>query len=136
MRLPEDTQQWQDAAAEALADPQVAVWLAEQDGVALGAVEIRPLPSGDNQLDIPEECCYFVFAATREEARGRGISTMLTTHALRETQTAGYVSSLTDWRVKNIQASDLWPYLGFRPFKYRLHRLLDDRITSAPSFPE
>jgi ribosomal protein S18 acetylase RimI-like enzyme len=136
VRLPEDTQRWQVAAAEALADPQVAVWLAEQDGVALGAVEISPLTSGDAQLDIPEGCCYFAFAATREEARGRGISTTLTTHALHEAHAAGYLTSLTDWRVTNVQASRLWPQLGFRPFQYRLHRLLDDRIAWAPSFPE
>lgn len=134
VRLPEDSGQFRAAADEVLADPQVAVWLAEQDGVALGAVEITPLTPGDDLLDAPERCCYFAFAATREEARGRGIGTALTAHALRKAQAEGYVAALTDWRVTNLQASRLWPQLGFRPFQYRLHRLIDDRIAWAPGF--
>src|SRR5579872_1184273 len=71
VRLPEDFERRHTPAAEALADPQVTVWLAEQDGVALGAMEITPLTPGDDLLDAPESCCHLVFAATREDARGR-----------------------------------------------------------------
>ena len=64
VRLPEEPRRWPAAWAERLADPQVAVWLAEREGVALGAVEITPLTLGDDQLDVPESCCYLAFAAT------------------------------------------------------------------------
>jgi ribosomal protein S18 acetylase RimI-like enzyme len=99
-------------------------------------VEITSLTPGDDLLDVPERCCFLALAATREEARGRGIGTMLTAHGLREAHAEGYVVSLTDWRITNLQASRLWPRLGFRPFQYRLHRLIDDRIAWAYSFPE
>lgn len=135
VRLPEDLHGAHEDAAATLADPQVAVWLAEQDGATVGAVEMRPLTSGDDLLDVPEQCCYFAFAATRLDARGRGIGTLLTAHALREAHTAGYVAALTNWRTTNTQAARLWPHLGFRPFQYRLHRLIDHRIAWSPSFP-
>ena len=135
VRLPEDADRRQSVAAEVLADPQRTVWLAERDGAALGMVEITSLTPGEDLLDAPERCCFLNVAATREEARGRGIISTLTAHALRAAHAEGYVASLTDWRVTNLQASRVWPRLGFRPFQYRLHRLIDDRIAWAPSFP-
>jgi hypothetical protein len=63
-----------------------------------------------------ETCCYLAFAATREEAR-----------------VAGYVTYLTDWRTTSPQAAHLWPYLSRRPFQYRPHRLIGERIAYAPS---
>lgn len=131
VRLPEDTAHWNEAADEALSDPRTFVWLAERDGAALGAVAIRPLATDDEQPDVPDGCCFLAFAATRREARGRGVSTALTIHALRAAHDAGYRACLTDWRVTNLPASRLWPHLGFRPFEYRLHRLIDDRIAWA-----
>ena len=136
VRLPEHAENSREAAAEVLADPQVAVWLAERDGKVLGAVTITPLTSGDDLLDVPEHCCFLAFAAIREEERGHGIGTALAARARREAHAAGYTCSLTDWRVTNLQASRLWPRLGFRPFQYRLHRLLDPRIAWAPTFPQ
>jgi ribosomal protein S18 acetylase RimI-like enzyme len=136
VRLPEESRRWPAAWAERLADPQVALWLAEREGVALGVVEVTPLTLGNDQLDVPESCCYLHFAATREAARGRGVSTALTAHALAEAHAAGYVACLTDWRTTNLQAARLWPHLGFRPFQYRLHRLIDERIAWAPTFPQ
>jgi ribosomal protein S18 acetylase RimI-like enzyme len=136
VRLPEHAEHSQEAAAETLADPQVAVWLAERDGKVLGAATITPLTPADDLLDVPEHCCFLAFAATRVEERGHGIGTALTARALHEAQAAGYTCSLTDWRVTSLQASRLWPRLGFRPFQYRLHRLLDPRIAWAPTFPQ
>lgn len=135
VRLPEDAPGWRERAVSDLSDPQVAVWFAEEGGTVLGAVATAPLTADHETLDAPEHCCYFAFAAVREEARGRGLGAALTVHSLREAKREGYRCSFTDWRVTNLPASRLWPRLGFRPFQYRLHRLIDDRIAWSGEFP-
>lgn len=131
VRLPEEASNWAEAAPEALADPRVAVWLAARDGAVLSAVIIRPLELDDETPDLPEDSCYFAVAATREDARGQGIGSTLLARALDAARDAGYLACLTDWRMTNLPASRLWPQLGFRPFEYRLHRLIDSRIAWA-----
>lgn len=131
VRLPETYPTWPAKFTEALANPEAAIWLAERDGRTLGAVEYVPLPTDDAALDVPERCCYLALAATRAEERGRGISTALALHGLQEARNSGYTACMTDWRTANLPSSRLWPRLGFRPFEYRLTRLIDDRIAWA-----
>ncbi len=134
VRLPEGGDAWPAAYAQMLADPQSAVWLAEEpmSGTALGTIVIQPLPAEDDAPDVPEHCCYLALAATLPAARGRGISRALVARALGEARASGYACCFTDWRTTNLPSSRLWPRLGFRPLYYRLHRLIDDRIAWAP----
>lgn len=134
VRLPEARRGWSTEFAVDLADPHFVAWLAvrEADEEVLGAVVFHPKTPDDASPDMPEHCCYLAGAATRTEARGLGIARMLTAHGLAHAQAEGYASCLTDWRTTNLPASRLWPRLGFRPFEYRLARLIDERIAWAP----
>ena len=63
-------------------------------------------------------------AATVPEARGRGLQRALWAHAVRWALELGYERCDTDWRSTNVEADRCWTALGFRPTRYRLHRLV------------
>jgi ribosomal protein S18 acetylase RimI-like enzyme len=115
----------------------VTVWLALADGKVVGVQGYWPAEQADDNLLVPEECAHMSVAGTREEARGRGIGTLLTNHGLAQARLAGYRFCETDWRSTNLLASRFWPRRGFRPVAYRLVRRIDQRIAWADgSVPE
>ncbi len=71
---------------------------------------------------VREGCIDLSFAATVPDARGTGVMTALTNHALRWAAAAGYSAISTDWRVTNLLSSRFWPSRGFRPVFLRLAR--------------
>jgi ribosomal protein S18 acetylase RimI-like enzyme len=115
----------------------VTVWLALAGSRVVGVQGYWPAEQADDNLLIPEECAHMSVAGTREEARGKGIGTLLTNHGLVQARVAGYRFCETDWRSTNLLASRFWPRQGFCPVAYRLVRRIDQRIAWADgSVPE
>ena len=133
--FPETVHQTSEDWAGLPDEAEVTVWLAWMDQKVVGIQGYWPaeaaLGASNDNLHIPESCVHMSVAGTREEARGRGISTLLTQHGLAEAYEQGYQVCDTDWRSTNLLASRFWPRQGFRPVTYRLVRRIDARIAWA-----
>ena len=100
--------------AEFLAEPETAYFLAELDGAAVGHLALHD--------EHEPGATYLEVAATRPEARGRGVMRALTAAALAWAGERRYERCDTDWRSTNLEAARFWTRRGFAPTRYRLHR--------------
>ena len=107
---------------ETLAEPSSAYFVAELDGRIAGHLLLL---WEEPDLATPADSVYLAVAATLPEARGRGVGTALTDHALGWAREAGYGAVHTDWRVPNLESSRFWPSRGFRETFYRLARQVE-----------
>jgi len=101
-------------------DPLQDLFVAEQDGRAVGFLVMYRRPEGD--LRVPAGNIDLAFAATRPDVRGGGAGLALTAHALNWAHEQGFRSMTTDWRSVNLLSSRFWPRRGFRPQYLRLYR--------------
>lgn len=137
--LPENVEPMREGFAEMLSDDSARTWIAEAEGAAgdpdrvLGYHLYYPASPADDNLtvSISERTVLLEVAATRADARGRGIGRALAAAGLADAAAAGYKVCITDWRTPNIEANRFWPRLGFRPAVYRLVRKIDPRIPWA-----
>jgi GNAT superfamily N-acetyltransferase len=104
---------------EALRDPDVAYFLAERDGRAVGHAFTYP---AHVDLGTPPRSLNLAVAATAPEVRGSGVGVELVEHVLGWARTAGFDHVVADWRVTNLLSSRFFPRRGFRPTFLRLHR--------------
>lgn len=129
--LPEYDSVRRKGFADLLADVDVQVWGAFEDGHILGYQIIVPITTSAEDIIVPERCCLLELAATRPEARGRGIGRALTAVILAAARDQGNETCLMDWRTTNLEARRFWTAMGFQPVAYRLTRQIDPRIAWA-----
>ena len=136
--LPESVGFMRESFSEMLDDDHIHVWLAvEKDDAGgervLGYQAYYPGTPADDDLTIPlsDRAVVLQLAATRGEARGRGIGRALARAGLADAIDNGYKMCVADWRTTNIEANRFWPQLGFVPAVYRLIRKVDRRIAWA-----
>ncbi len=129
--LPEDFEALAEGFAELADATDWTVWLAERAGQALAYAAFFGVEPGPDDLLAPEACIELKIAATRPEARGRGLARDLVRHGLEEARRQGYRQVRVDWHLPNLLASRFWPRLGFEPVALRLMRRLDPRIARA-----
>jgi GNAT superfamily N-acetyltransferase len=129
--MPETVSETEEGWADLVDEAEVTVWLALMEGRIVAVQGYWPAEQTDDNLLIPEKCTHLSVAGTREEERGKGISTLLTKYGLAQAYSAGYRFCETDWRSTNLLSSRFWPRQGFRPAVYRLVRRIDQRIVWA-----
>ena len=117
--------------AELAADPDVTVWLAFQNGEAVGYQAFFEAPPAADDLITPERCGELKVAGTVPSARGIGVGSALTRHGLAHERTKGLEVCLTDWHVPNLTSSRFWPKWGFVPVVQRLRRRVDERALGS-----
>ena len=98
---------------------------------ALGTVGFRAEEEDDSSMLVSPRTGYLSVAATKPEARGRGISTALTWHGLSQTRKDGFDICYTNWISSNLLASRFWPRFGFKDAAYRLSKRVDPMIAWA-----
>jgi ribosomal protein S18 acetylase RimI-like enzyme len=105
-------------------DPEVALFLAEIDGRAVGELLMVPVERSSMHVGLarPERAAFLTFAATLPEARGSGAGVALTNAGLDWAREQGYPVVVVDWRETNLLASRFWPRRGFRRTFLRLYR--------------
>ena len=114
---------------ELLSDPAVAYWVSEGQKGIDGFVVMRPVPDDESSILKPSGSVELLLATTAPHVRGTGVGRRLTEWALADAPHRGFSVCVTDWRVANPLSSVFWPRRGFRPVAYRLHRVLDPRLT-------
>ena len=136
--IPEDWDELREGWSELADDKEWTVWMAlEKDkrsspaDEALGTVGFRPEDEEDTQMLASPRTIYLSVAATKPQARGRGLSTILTWHGLEQARKEGYEICYTNWISPNLLASRFWPRFGFKDVAYRLAKKVDPSIAWA-----
>jgi ribosomal protein S18 acetylase RimI-like enzyme len=77
---------------------------------------------------VPAKSASLTVAATKAQARGRGINTYLTWRGFAQAKTDGFDFCYTDWISPNLLASRFWPRFGFKEVGFRLSKRVDPII--------
>jgi GNAT superfamily N-acetyltransferase len=126
--VPEVWDELKEGWAELADDKEWTVWMALEKTEALGTVGFRPEAEAATQMLAPGHTIYLSVAATQPQARGRGVSTMLTWRGLDQARQDGYEICYTNWISSNLLASRHWPRYGFQDVAYRLAKKVDPLI--------
>jgi len=132
--VPEELPELREGWAELADDEAWHVWLALDGSETLSTIGYKAYEEEADNLLAPRLCAHMSVAATKESARGRGISTALTWLSLEETHKSGNDYCHTDWQTANLLASRFWPRFGFKPVAYRLARTINPMIAWAKGY--
>ncbi|MFN8412602.1 MAG: GNAT family N-acetyltransferase [Anaerolineales bacterium] len=127
--VPEDWDELHEGWSELADDKEWTVWLALENNKALGTVGFRPEEEEATSILVSPKTVYLSVAATKPEARGRGVSTFLTWQGLKQSQEDGYQICYTNWISSNLLASRFWPRFGFKDVAYRLTKKINPMIS-------
>jgi GNAT superfamily N-acetyltransferase len=105
--------------------------MALENDDALGTVGFRPEWGEDTQMLASPRTLYLSVAATKPQARGRGVSTVLTWYGLAQARKDSFEICYTNWISPNLLASRFWPRFGFKDVAYRLVKRIDPMIAWA-----
>lgn len=114
-----------------LADPQVAIWVAELGGELVGMVQIHPAEGLVEDGIRPEGSAYLFEGHVNPGARGQGVGAALVERGMAWARDAGYPVCVVDWFTANPLSSRFWPRRGFAPFAGQLARRIDPRVPHA-----
>lgn len=129
--VPEQWEELHEGWSELADDKEWTVWLAMEKEESLGMIGFRPEEESDTQMLASPKTSYLSVAATKPQARGRGISTALTWHGLEQARKDGYKICYTNWISPNFLASRFWPRFGFQDVAYRVAKKVSSMIAWA-----
>ncbi|HEY6074367.1 MAG TPA: GNAT family N-acetyltransferase, partial [Anaerolineales bacterium] len=127
--VPEVWDELREGWSELADDNEWKVWLALENGEAIGTVGFRPEWEEDTQMLAPPQTVYLSIAATKPEARGRGVSTYLSWKGLEQARAEGFRVCYTNWISSNLLAARHWPRYGFKDVAYRLTKQINPMIS-------
>jgi len=133
--IPEDWEELREGWSELADEKEWKVWLALDNHKrsspmeeALGTVGFRPEEEDVTSMLASPRTMYLSVAATKPQARGRGISTALTWRGLEQSREDGFDICYTNWISPNLLASRFWPRFGFKDVAYRLAKQVNPMI--------
>ena len=129
--IPEDWEELREGWSELADEKNWTIWMALDNDELLGTVGFTSQEESDTDLLAPPRAADLSVAATKPQARGRGISTYLTWHGLKEAQGDGFEICYTSWISSNFLAARHWPKFGFKNVTYRLSKRIDPMISWA-----
>jgi GNAT superfamily N-acetyltransferase len=129
--VPEDWDEIYEGWSELADDKEWTVWLAFSNDEALSTIGFRPEQEAATQMLASPRTVYLSVAATKPQARGRGINTALSWHGLAQAKQEGYEICYTNWISPNLLASRFWPRFGFKDAAYRLAKKVSPMIAWA-----
>ena len=94
-------------------------------------IGFRPEEEADTQMLASPKTIYLSVAATKPQARGRGINTALSWHGLEQARKEGFEVCYTNWISPNLLASRFWPRFGFKDVAYRVAKKVSPMIAWA-----
>ncbi len=129
--VPEDWDELHEGWSELADDKDWTVWLALEGDEALGMIGFCPEEEKDTQMLASPRTIYLSVAATKPQARGRGVNTALTWYGLKCARDDGYEICYTNWISPNLLASRFWPRFGFQDIAYRVAKKISPMIAWA-----
>lgn len=128
---PESRIAWKERWGSRADSEEWMVWMALEQDMALGTVAFLLEGDAEAQMIAPDRTLTLGTAATRLEARGRGIANILTWRGLEQARGMGFEVCLVNWIGPNLLASRYWPRFGFQPAAYRLSKQIHPQIAWA-----
>ncbi len=125
--LPRDTAA-RNRTAQRLADPAMAIWLAEHEAEPLAYLTIGPANHDASDIIHDPKTASIVGAYTKPEVRREGVATALLDRALAWAQEAGYTRCAVDFEPMNAPAARFW-LRHFMPVVYSVVRHVDARAS-------
>ena len=116
-----------------LADPAVAIWVAESGGELVGMVQMHPAEGLVEDGIRPVNGAYLYEGHVTAQWRGQGVGVALVERGLAWAREAGYATCVVDWFTANPLSSRFWPRRGFVPFAGQLARRIDPRTLQQGS---
>ena len=116
-----------DDPEEWLAKPGRVLWLAFQEGEAVGCLGMEIGHEGGCEVLQDEETASIEPAFTKEGKRGHGIGAALLNQALQQAEAEGYARCAVDFESMNTLAARFWTR-WFEPVCYSLLRVVDERV--------
>lgn len=129
--VPENWDDLKEGWSELADDKEWSVWLAMEKEESLGMIGFRPEEESDAQMLASPKTIYLSVAATKPQARGRGINTVLSWRGLEQARQDGYEICYTNWISPNLLASRFWPRFGFQDVAYRVAKKISPMIAWA-----
>jgi GNAT superfamily N-acetyltransferase len=105
-----------------------ACFLAYEDKKPVGLQIYQPLAEG---MIAPQDTVSLHHAYTLPEERSDGVGTALLTRGLIWAIERGYQSCAVGWMTANGSAHQFWLKRGFKPYRYRMCRNIDERVLWA-----
>jgi GNAT superfamily N-acetyltransferase len=102
-----------------------ACFLAYEDKKPVGLQIYQPLAEG---MIAPLDTVSLHHAYTLPELRSDGVGTALLTRGLIWAIERGYQSCAVGWMTANGDAHQFWLKRGFKPYRYRMFRAIDERV--------
>jgi ribosomal protein S18 acetylase RimI-like enzyme len=127
--VPEDWNELRKGWSELADDDEWTVWMALENDELLGVIGFTTQTETDTDILARPHSVYMSIAATKPQARGRGLSTYLTWHGLAQAHQSGYETCYTNWISPNLLASRHWPRYGFKEVSYRLSKRVNPMIS-------
>jgi len=129
--VPEDWDDLLEGWSELADDKEWTVWLALENEEALGTVGFTSQNEADTDMLASPRTAYLSVAATKPQARGRGINTVLSWHGLKQAREDGFEICYTNWISPNLLASRFWLRFGFKDVAYRIAKKVSPMIAWA-----
>jgi GNAT superfamily N-acetyltransferase len=126
---PEDFEELRDGWSELADEKEWTVWMALENDESVGVVGFTPQEESVADMLANQHSVYLSIAATKPQARGRGISTYLTWNGLEQSRRVGFEICYTNWISPNLLASRHWPRYGFTEVSFRLSKRIDPMIS-------
>jgi len=127
--IPEDFNELREGWSELADEKEWTIWMALENDEPVGVVGFKPQEESVTDMLANPQSVYLSIAATKSQARGRGISTYLTWNGLEQSRRAGFEICYTNWISPNLLASRHWPRYGFTEVSYRLSKRIDPMIS-------
>jgi ribosomal protein S18 acetylase RimI-like enzyme len=129
--IPEDWEGLREGWSELADEKDWTIWMALDQDELLGMVGFTTQEATDTDMLASPRTAYLSVAATKPQARGRGISTYLTWRGLEQARKDGFEVCYTNWISSNFLAARHWPRYGFGDVAYRLAKRIDPMISWA-----
>lgn len=129
--VPEDWDELHEGWSELPDEKDWTIWMALEADEAVGTVGFHKEEEADTKMLASPNTVYLSVAATKPQARGRGISTVLTWYGLQQARQEGYEICYSNWISPNLLASRFWPRFGFKDAAYRLAKKVNPMIAWA-----
>ena len=129
--IPEQWDELHEGWSELADEKEWTIWLALEKEQPVGIIGFTLQKETDTDLLASPQTAYLSVAATKPQARGRGINTVLSWHGLERTRKDGYKICYTNWISPNLLASRFWPRFGFQDVAYRVAKKVSPMIAWA-----
>ena len=110
-----------------LADPAQAIFLAFRDNEPVAYIHIQPASTSAAYVILDAKTASIRGAFARESYRGKGITTVLLSRAIKWARSAGYERCSVDFESQNIPGHRFWQK-HFQPVCYSVIRHIDERM--------